>query len=252
MKLEIITTVCLIIALLASLPGCDNASKPTNSQSNNTDPNENPILISEEALLMSLWVGDELRPDSALAIRLQNCLESLREEYRDSIWQVDIQFTHPWGPSLLIVGLTDSAANELRHDNYHAWDSLNNLFGLTSIDTSWIYNMSYTTVLRFEGLLNSKILKSYYDSLPGLEYVNVGVRIGDWPCTYPWIIDNKVRFLVREAWGDCPAGCIQSHFFYFKEIDDRFELVGDWILWAQDEPEWWTEAKVAFMRYQGF
>ena len=90
-----------------------------------------------------------------------------------------------------------------------------------------------------------------YESLPSVGAVSHYGSIGDWPNFYPWRLpDGRLTLLFRDAWGDCLAGCIHSHFWYFRIDGDSIEYVGDYISDGNhDKPDWWPEAKVAFYKF---
>jgi hypothetical protein len=242
-------SIAFILILSLYLYSCSNMAD--SGGKNDQESVEAPFEISHEAWQMSLWLGDELKPDSALADRLQRGLNKMRNQYRWSIPQVDKKFYYPIVYSEIIFVMTDSAANEFLEGNYHAWDNLNSLFGLEYIRSHIKSNISSWVVLNFEGYLNPYILATNYDTLPGCDGAGpIGIG-GDVSSTYPWLINDTLTLLVREAWGDCLSGCVYSNFFYFRENGDNIEFVGDYLEGEQEEPDWWGEAKVAFYKYRG-
>jgi hypothetical protein len=203
-----------------------------------------------EANLMALWYCNKLVPDIEIYNRFYDGITKLRAEYGDSISEVAIPFTTAWSPGQLLIVLNDSAHEAYENGDYTAWDYLNERLFLEKIREPLHPEWLKMYKLTFKSNLNPNILKSYYDTLPGVLSTYTNGYIGDWPCTYPWILNDTLTFLVRDAWEDCPSGCINSHFFYFKETADGFDLIGSWLLWEEPEPDWWTEAKIAYQIYR--
>jgi len=252
-----ISILILFSVLCLLLLSCDNSDSGAGP--------EDPIVINppaitpgmidsanfpdEEAGMMALWYCDELIPSGDVYVRFRDALKELRREYCCTTPEVKIRFVFPSTVSQILIGLTDSAKAEYRNGTYHAWDSLNALFQLKSIDTSMFAGIFSTARLTFKGKLHPVHLALYYKNLPGVEYAEARAFGGDWSNLYPWILDDKVTFLARDAWGDCPSGCIESHFFYFKETDTGFAFIGDWSFWTP-VPDWWEEGRTAFCAYR--
>ncbi len=253
--------VVLIILLLAAalLFSCSNSVNSDNQDlddpPNGKLPAVTPGMIDsadfrdEEPALMALWYGDRLIPDRGLYEQFRDALKELRKTFKGSIPEVNIRFKFPSAVSQLMVILSDSAVAEYRAGNYTAWDSLNTLFRLQSIDTSLFSGSLSVARLTFSCILHPDHLALYYEELPGVDGATANLYGGDWSNLYPWILDGEVTFLARDAWGDCPSGCIENHFFYFKRIDSEFQLIGDWWFWTP-VPEWWEEGRAAFCAYK--
>ncbi len=263
MKYKILGSAFIIFILFAFIISCSNSVNSPNDKppSEKNKPQLEDVIgytpediiqsnyPDREANLMALWYCNKLIPDIEIYNRFHDGINRLREEYGDSIPEVVIPFSAPWVPAEILVCLSDSADAEYEAGNYTAWDFLNERLFIKKIreplhDLLNLYNLS------FKSNLNPTILKSYYDTLPGVIFVEQNGYIGDWPCTYPWIINDTLTFLARDAWEDCPSGCINSHFFYFKETTDGFDLIGSWMKWEEPEPGWWPEAKVAYDTYR--
>ena len=46
---------------------------------------------------------------------------------------------------------------------------------------------------------------------------------------------EEFKYFFRDAWGDCPAGCIISDIYYLTSKQGQFEYKGSWS--NQDEPD---------------
>lgn len=250
------------LALIACLLSCGNSGDSIIGGSakdlDNDGPGRLPAITPEdieesdrahkEAGLMALWYCDELIASAEIYLKFDTALKFLRNTYADSIPEVNIPFQFPSVVSQILVCLTDSAVQEFRNGTYHQWDSLNTLFRLEQMDTSVYFDITHSVKLTFKGQLHPKYLAGYYEQLEGVVWAERNGYMGDWPNIYPWILDGRVTFLVRNAWGDCPAGCIHSHLFYFKETDSGMEYLGDWQN-CDPLPWWHEEAKAAFCKY---
>ena len=201
-----------------------------------------------ESALMTLWYCDKLLPDGNTYIMFRDALRDLRRIYWHDYPEVKIKFVFPSVPSQIVVYLTDSAIAEIRSGSYHAWDSLNTLFRIKNIDSLPLHEEMNHIRLSFEGQLHPNHLALYYKNLAGVTDAQAIKYDGDWPNLYPWILNNKVTFLARDAWGDCPSGCLESHFFYFKQGDSDMTYIGDWQYWTP-VPDWWPEGRTAFCAY---
>jgi hypothetical protein len=243
-----------VITVLAAFLSCDNDSNRNLSRVINPgDEPVNPLDLTPrenaEAEWIALWLSGELVAPESLYVKVLDSRTKLLEQYIDSIPEVAIEFDYPVFKSDIRLYFSDSAKSLIRSGDYHVWDSLNNYFKVVEIDTI-AFSSLYSARLSFSGRLNPSILCSEYISLPGVSKIYPEYSlIGDRPGMYPWIIDNYMTFLVRDAWGDCPSGCAQSHLFYFKESDDGIDFIGDWYRPPDDEPAWWEEAKIAWYEY---
>jgi len=217
------------------------------------DPIFNPPAGNEEAALMALWYGAELYIDETLFNRFKAALHEMRNKFEDSIEHVNISFMYPVSKESFAVHLTEEAVEQYRNGDYHAWDSLNKVFEVYEIDTLFYFGIFKSAYLHYNRLANPLIVKDMYAGLNGVEFTEPNGLVGDWPCTYPWIFDDKVTFLVRHAYGDCPSGCIYSEYYYFQETDTGMAYLGGYIPCYDpphpEEPEWWEEAKIILDAY---
>lgn len=213
------------------------------------------IVLTDEAQLAALWLSDEIHVPENLALEIQNKLELIREQFSDQIPEVNIEFVFPVNPQAVYLTMEDYAFGEVKSGTYHEWDSLNQLYGVDSI---YIGSEEFRWInVIFNDYINPYILAPEYALLPGVKYSNEGISIGDWSNTYPWIIDGELAFLVRYAWGDCPAGCTYSKFWYFKSEGSQMVLAGNFEIdddFYQNPsyPLWWDEIAPAYYKYEGF
>jgi hypothetical protein len=141
---------------------------------------------------------------------------------------------------------------KIRDGHYPELEALNAQFGLTNLDTTRSLWSHGSVLMEFSGCKHPYVLGSYYEQLVDVMWSEPNGRIGDWSCVYPWKIEGGMSYLFRNAWGDCPAGCINSVFWYLRVIGGDLEYVGRYQTWVDPEPGWWDEAKTAFYAYRGY
>jgi hypothetical protein len=105
-------------------------------------------------------------------------------------------------------------------------------------------------ILSFEGRLHPERLAELYMKIPSVVSAGPNHFFGDWSNVYPWFIDDGLSYLFREAWGDCPSGCMYSCYWYFEATISGVNSIGTWCP-PGPEPEWWEEAKIALFHYWG-
>lgn len=205
-----------------------------------------------EAEEMALWISGDLVAPESLYTRLRDGLADLRYSYVPRVPELGlIRFISPYQTSSLTLKFDSTAAQRFLNDSYDDWDSLNSLLPLDTVLIVFNGDFLYWrwVVLLFEGRLNPEKLTEMYSELPGVELSDPSGYAGDRSNLYPWIVADRLTFLLCYGWGDCPAGCIYSRFWYFKETANGFELVGEFTHREQEPPEWWPEASESFCKY---
>ena len=222
------------------------------SKDSGTNPNDDEdftnAFITQEAQLAALWLTNEFTPPEDVAQQIANDLVKIRAEYADSIEIFNVNFLFPYWSGGITVGLTDSAVSAIRAGTYTAWDIVNDSLNIAYIDTVYLYGR--VAYLNFQYLMNPVKVATHYVNLEGVRYANASSYFGDYSNFYPWYVDGRIAYLFRYGWGDCPAGCIYSHFWYIKNIDGKFEIIGDFSTENHDPfPDWWEEIKLASAMY---
>lgn len=74
-----------------------------------------------------------------------------------------------------------------------------------------------------------------------MPFASIARRLGDDSTIYPIIDGEKIGYVFRDAWGDCPAGCTESKLYYFIfDIKHKPVLVGSYRTGLNVEPPaWW-------------
>ncbi|MDH4157804.1 MAG: hypothetical protein OEW00_11070 [candidate division Zixibacteria bacterium] len=213
-----------------------------------------PVWTSHESLLLAQWLVDEMYPPVTLAKELEKELKIIRERWSYQIGAVNIRFGPPYEVAMIVVGFTDDGWQMFREGEYHHWDALNEQFDL---DTMILWGggaaESFKNVeLHFNRLPNANLLVDYYTGLPETKYVAVNGYCCDWPLLLVHQGDVQRHYFFRNAWGDCPSGCIEEEYFYFTVAGDSASYKGyykpDWID-PLPRPDWMWMVDEALARY---
>jgi hypothetical protein len=238
-----------VLALIILGAGCsDDPLIP--HRTNTPDPLDQTPRPDYEAEVVALALSGELVAPQALYEEVRDGLERLRSLYFDQIPELQvIPFRHCWMPGEVSGMLTEAATAEIRAGIYTEMDSLNAALRLASIDTtsfSFRPNQLYFQLF-FEGRLHPQRLSEMYGALPSVEYASPGYVCFDRSGFYAHFLDGAIAYLFRRGWGDCPAGCIFSEFWYFRiRGGSDVEYVGYWDPQSDPPPEWWPEARVSW------
>jgi hypothetical protein len=245
----------MILALAIAITSC---SKSVEYEPPPPDPYEDlkaQIAQSprpdEEAELMALFSTGQVVANQRDYDRVREAVSLVRVTFRDSIPFLDsVVFTHNVSVGVISVLLDEEAVDQLREGSFVDWDSLNTLYRVAEIDTTWLES-SDQVVLTFEGRLDPSLLSFYYTQLRGVVGAGISVEMGDHSNIYPWMsgFDDRT-FLLRKAWGDCLNQCDHNIFWYFKVSDGEAHYIGEYN--PDDspiQPIWWDEARTPFCRY---
>jgi hypothetical protein len=197
---------------------------------------------------MALWLSEDLRAPSHLYNTIVVQLSAIRREFDERIPQVGIGFRPPWVPGMILLKVTDEAKELLRRGEYRDLDSLNSALELAEMDTSLLGAINVID-LTFEDHLHPERLSEMYERIPTVVRAAPNGYIGDSSNAYPWGQGSHITYLFREAWGDCPSGCIVSRYWYFECSGGDFSYVGYWG-GSTPEPEWWEEAERGMREYR--
>lgn len=237
-------TLVVLLILTAGLCACDD-SDSTRILGPQTE------AAREEGMLAALWLSGELLAPRDLGVRIAIDLHAIRRAYADSVGRVR-EFRPPWVPSRIAIGANAEGMRKIREGSYPELEALNDLYGLTHLDTSTgIWDFAGVATLYFSGQKNPEVIARAYDQLSGLRYATAGRWSDDYPGVYPWFLDKGISYLFYNGWGDCPAGCINRIFHYVRVVDGEIEYVGRYHYWIEDEPAWWAEARRGYDAYYG-
>jgi hypothetical protein len=199
--------------------------------------------------MMALWLSGDLQAPSHLYSTIVVQLSAIRREFGESTPQVQIGFRPPWVPGMILIKVTDEAKELLRRGEYRELDSLNAALGMAEMDTSLLGAINLID-LTFEESFHPERLGDIYEGIPSVIRAGPNHYIGDGPNVYPWGRGSRITYLFREAWGDCPAGCIVSRYWYFECSGGDCSYVGYWG-GSTPEPDWWEEAERGMRAFRG-
>lgn len=202
--------------------------------------------LALEAEIMASAYGGQVYAPEALKWQIYVDLASIRSQYRTMIPQVDsVTFIAPWWLSRVIMAPDSATYEAIKAGTYTGWDSLNALYQPVNISWSGAFRYVY---LDFWQTMNPSVLAEMYAALPGIEIAYRDIWGGDWPTIYR-LADGGVRaYIFRQAWGDCPAGCISSKLWYFLVTPSGLQYNG----YAEPPgviPGWWPIAVAAMDAY---
>lgn len=241
-------TALRILSLLACFAlACDDdpvADHPPGSQ---------PDVVAEdrEADEAALWLSRELTSPAELYQTIHNDLLVIRGAYAESVPKVSVKFRSLWVPSMIILSVDDGLKQKILDGEPTSLDYLNGAMQAIEVDTSRLETpgLGWLTI-RFAGRKHSQRLAEMYTTVPGVIWADPNHWAGDGPQVYPWRIPDGISYLFRDAFGDCPAGCIYSIFYYFRRVNGHTEFVGRYEQYVDAEPAWWAEAKIAYTTHR--
>jgi hypothetical protein len=206
-----------------------------------------------EAEETALLLSGELTAPEALYEGVLGDVAEIRRQYGDQVTAFsrplsNVTFWLPWVASEITVDFEPEYVDKVAQGLYTDWDALNAALGLESIDTRLI--QFGTALLGFGGILHPCRLVDLYRDLPGVNRVSSNVIDGDAPNIFPFETDSGRTYVFREAWGDCPAGCINQEYWYFVRSDTGMSLVGKYDPQKDvTPPSWWSEADLNLQFY---
>ena len=213
-----------------------------------------PAGISLQALLLAQWLADEMYPPLPLARELDRELDIIYRQWSDRIDIKGIPFFPPYELAMILVGFTEEGWQMFKDGEYHHWDALNEQFDLDTM-TLWSGGAAEyfkNVELHFNGLPNANHLVDYYAGLPEVEYVEVNAYCCDWSILLVYQGDEGRHYFFRNAWGDCPSGCIEQEYYYIFVTGDVASYGGyykfDWSN-PQLRPDWMWMVDEALDRY---
>jgi hypothetical protein len=207
-----------------------------------------------EAKEMALLLGGQIEAPQALTNTILADLEAIRSKYGENIPLVrSVKYYEPWSHSMVLF-LDESALVSYENGNYHEWDALNRQYDatvsrfLSRIDQSIINRF----VVEFNEKYHPRLVAEAYFKLTGVQGISNSGLSGDHPNIYPRQTGDQMTYLFRDAWGDCPSGCIGAHYWYFVcSNKHQPTLIGEYNPTVnQVKPDWWAEATKNIEEFQ--
>jgi hypothetical protein len=238
----------LLVLACGSSPTYDSDVVPVPIDSNPAPIDSLDTLDGcDEAEQIAMTLSRELHAPWQLRERIRADLHRIRADWIDSVPQVAIEFWPSWPPSRLLVGVSADVYAEILNDDYRDWDSLNEIYGLDSIEFRSIHRFHWLR-LQFDGCQNSERLAEAYDSLRGFAYAEPNFWVGDGPRLLALPVGNQMIYFFRNAWGDCPAGCTNSTHDVFSSTADTIVYHGHFSDIPLEDP-WQSLLDEAWNRY---
>ena len=97
------------------------------------------------------------------------------------------------------------------------FDTLNSKLGLQGIET---FDSIGAVIVCFREGLNVPAAIEAYSMLEGILYAEPDAFLLDGPDIDALKVDEEWYFVFRDAWGDCPSGCIRREFYFFIVKED--------------------------------
>lgn len=154
---------------------------------------------------------------------IADVLHRIRESHPDMA-QITARRHHV--PGVLLVGLSprllQSVAGGQLLTGHEGFDRLNSAFGLESVT---VLEASGTAVLRFDPALDIEAATMAYDALEDVVYAEPDRMMGDGPDVIVARHEGAWHVTFRDAWGDCPSGCIFERLTSFEVTEEGMERI---------------------------
>ena len=137
------------------------------------------------------------------------------------------------------------------HTGHEPFDTLNTESGLAALE---LFSFMSSAVFHFNKPVNPFIWLLHYSYVEGVEHAELSSRAGDGPDVEVSKSQGAWYAVFREAWGDCPSGCIGDELSFFIVEGDEVERVESghamyMPMFAElVQPHWGRHARVAEAR----
>ena len=201
-----------------------------------------------EADRLAMLLSGELRAPDSLKARVWSDLDLIRRRYGDSHpGTASVTFVVPWRAGHLLLEPDSATHAAILAGSYTAWDSLNAVFGFDQyyqIGDRFLWMWFNTTA-------NTTAMARLYLQLPGMLRAYPNRWAGDWPSIWPQMAGDTIKYVFRMGWGDCPAMCGFSQYWFFKSLPGTAWPVGFWDeAGGAPAPAWWPEAQAVWQNYR--
>jgi hypothetical protein len=235
-----VMVVRLAACCVLALTGC---SEPINSQTPDDVPAPvvmrpdawEPPTLTEAAVLADRILrreNDSLLIDAAdrreLADEIALALSRIRDAY-PAMADINTRAPYAFGELLLTLetwlfeavasSLEDQTESVVLRTGHVEFDALNERLGLSVIAD--MFPSFGAVIFYFNEYLNVPAAAATYEAMEGIEFAEPNVQVGDGSDIDMAKSEGRWYVVVRHAWGDCPAGCINEelHFFIVNGTD---------------------------------
>jgi hypothetical protein len=176
--------------------------------------------------LLSIRLDGEIVATQATYERLVADFAALRS----ALAGVSVGYRAPHDGKTLFLQLSESAAMSMRSREYHAWDCLNDHYGLEDLRVEYsTLTDTWYGLLTLEGIYDMPSVAGVYAQLPGVHSAQPDGAAGDGPTTCAARSGERYEYVVDLRAGDCPAGCTETTAHRFiSESAGRVEMLDVW------------------------
>lgn len=230
MKNNPIKRAVFLLLVAVTFYGCDLIGLlDSPNKSGGLDLSATP-MENEEAELAAMWLSGKLIAPERLYEQIKGDLTLIREQWSDSIPATNIKFIPYYMASQFTVTFHEPYVQSILDGSYSSWDELNKQFRLDTIIAYGPFPSYSSFSLRFEGRLNPLKLIEYYEGLEGIKLIGPMGLAGGYPlCLMTKEEDGSYSYIFKDAWGDCPSGCIHGDFFYFKIKNNKAIFIDSYL-----------------------
>lgn len=132
----------------------------------------------------------------------------------------------------------------LAQTGHAEFDALNAALGLAGERVRYL-DLFGSLLLEPGELVNLEAARRAYEEIPGVRYASIDRLIGDSPDIAVSQLQGTWYVIVRNAWGDCPSGCINREYHYFtvsngvvSRVDGSQERNQFVIAFPENAPRW--------------
>ena len=176
-----------------------------------------------------LLLGGERQ--SALRHEVKQALSLIRRAYPA---MADVRVREEYKPGRIILGLegelrdtvvgtwNDETALAPPLTGHAAFDALNAKLGLRAAEVLRAGGFAFLDVDKRVDVVEAAFA---YFTIEGVDYARPEWAVGDGPDIDAAKVQGTWHFVFRNAWGDCPAGCIHSELSFFTVVDGEVQRI---------------------------
>ena len=176
-----------------------------------------------------LLLGDERQ--RALGHEVKQALSLIRRAYPA---MTEVRVREEYRPGRIILGLEgelkDTVVGMWNGENaldppptgHAAFDALNAKLGLKAAETLRFGGYAFLDVDERVDVIEAALA---YFMIDGVDYARPEWAVGGSPDVDAAKVQGAWHFVFRNAWGDCPAGCIHSELSFFTVADGEVERI---------------------------
>lgn len=180
--------------------------------------------------------GGELMLDDerqyALRHEVKQALSLIRRAYQA---MANVRVREEYRPGRIILGLegelrdtvvgtwNDETALDLPPTGHAAFDALNARLGLRAVEVLRAGGFAFLNVDERVDVVEAAFA---YFTINGVDYARPEWMVGGSPDIDAAEVRDIWHFVFRDAWGDCPAGCIHSELSFFTVADGEVQRIG--------------------------